>query len=136
MEKIYKGIERRKFLRLNYVAPLAYKVCKKKTVSKLLQGYSANISPAGLLCNIRLKVKKNDLLWLCFDRTTLNICAELEKRSFIYQNGVIGKVVRVQAKKNGTYNIGIQFVTREEKNLTNIFPKIYFIEKEISHGKK
>jgi len=128
-EKVYKGPERRKFVRLDYVTPLAYKVCKQGTISKLLQGYTSNISQAGLLCNMQEEVKKDDILWLSFDRDTLTICESLEKRSLIYQNGIIGKVVRIEPKKDGNYNIGIKFVTREEKNLTNIYPKVYFLEK-------
>jgi ATP-dependent Lon protease len=46
----------------------------------------------------------------------------------IYQNGVIGKVVRIVPRKDKTYDVGIQFITREEKNLTNIYPKIHFLK--------
>jgi hypothetical protein len=135
MNKTCVKIERRKFPRLNYVKPISFKVCKKKTVSVLLKGYISNISQAGLLCNIQDRVKKNDLLWLCFDRDVLVVCTELEKRSFIYQSGVIGKVIRVAPKNNGSFDVGIQFVTREEKNLTNIYPKSYFIEKQMQNAK-
>ena len=130
MKKNYKGPERRQFVRLDYVTPLAYKVCKKQTVSKILQGYTSDISQAGLLCNIKDKVKKDDILWLSFDKDMLNICSGLDKRSLIYQNGIIGKVIRTEHKIDGTYNVGIQFITREEKNLTHIYPKIYFLEKQ------
>lgn len=130
MKRVYNGQERRKFARLDYVTLLDYKVCKKKTVSKLLDGYTANISQAGLLCSITAKVKKEDILWLCFDRSTLTICEELEKKAFIYQNGVIGKVVRILPKDNTGYRIGVQFITREEKNLTHIYPKIHFLEQK------
>ena len=136
-KKNYRGAERRKFIRQEYLVPLAYKVCEKKTVSKLLDGYTADISKAGLLCNIKDKVKLRDLLWLSFNRQTLCICEGLEKRSLVYQSGVIGKVVRAQRKKDGTYNVGIQFVTREEKNLTNIYPKFHFLkEKMLSEMKE
>ena len=118
---IYQGPERRHFVRLDYTTPLTYKVCKKETISKLLQGYTTNISQAGLLCSIKDKVNKEDILWLSFDRAVLSICRDLEKRSFIYQNGIIGKVVRIAHKLDGTYDVGIQFMTREEKNLTNIY---------------
>lgn len=130
MKKEYKGRERRQFVRLDYMTPLAYKVCKKNTVSCLLQGYTSNVSKAGLLCSIKDKVKKNDILWISFDRDTLSICQGLEKRSLVYQNGILGKVVRAKHKRGGSYNVGLQFITREEKNLTNIFPKIYFTEKQ------
>ncbi|MCX7661365.1 MAG: hypothetical protein N2Z79_01615, partial [Candidatus Omnitrophica bacterium] len=79
---------------------------------------------------LKEKVKKNELLWLSFDRSALNICEEIEKKSLIYQNGIIGKVIWVKRKKNNTYDVGIKFLTREEKNLTHIYPKIYFLEKQ------
>ena len=126
MDAIYTGSERREFLRLDYTAPLGLKVCKKQTISKLLEGYTADISPSGLLCNIKEKVRKNDILWLSFDRTTLDICSEIEKRVLIYQNGIIGKVVRIEVKDE-SYNVGVQFITREETNATHIYPKVHFL---------
>lgn len=134
-KQIYQGQERRQFIRLDYVTPLAYKVCKKRTICKLLKGYIANISQAGLLCNVKEKVQKNDILWLSFDRTTLSICKDLERRSFIYQNGIIGKVVRIEPKFKDAYRVGIQFITREEKNLTYIYPKIHFLKEQKENGK-
>jgi len=115
MAQAYGGPERREFIRKDFVQPLAYKVCKKDTVTKLLQGYTANVSQTGLLCNIKEKVSPEDILWLSFDRDTLSICSEIEKRSLIYQNGIIGKVVWAEQTKDMTYNVGIHFITREEK---------------------
>lgn len=120
MADSYRGNERREFIRLDYVQPLAYKVCNKDTVSKLLQGYTVNVSNTGLLCNIKDKVQAEDILWLSFDRDTLSICAEVEKRSLIYQNGIIGKVVWAQQKEDNTYNVGIHFITRQEKILESL----------------
>lgn len=128
-KNIKKGIERREFVRLDYMIPLMCKTCKRKTLSSILDGYTSNISQAGLLCSIKEKVKKGDILWLSFDRSTLGICEGLEKRSLIYQNGIIGKVVRIKRHhKDKAYEVGIQFITREEKNLTNIYPKIHFLK--------
>ncbi len=62
MKKKYKGAERRQFLRLVHTVPLAYKVCKRTTVSKLLKGYTSNISSSGLLCSIKERVKKGDII--------------------------------------------------------------------------
>ncbi len=128
MVKAYSGIERRQFVRLDYAAPLACKVCKRETVSRLLEGYTANISQSGVLCKIKEKVRKNDLLWLSFNRATLSICEDLEKKVFIYQNGIIGKVVRIGPKDKNGHKVGLQFITREEKNLTNIYSKIHFLK--------
>jgi hypothetical protein len=123
------GRERRKFIRLNYTSPLALKVCKKETVSKILNGYTSNVSQSGLLCDIKERVKLNDILWLSFDRATLEICAEIERNNFIYQGGIVGKVVRITRKPNGVYSVAVQFMTREERNLTYVFPQIKFLRR-------
>ncbi len=113
--------ERRLFTRMDFAAPLAYKVCNKDTISKLLEGYTSNISEAGMLCNIKESVSQDDILWLSFDRGTLDVCEELEKRALIYQNGVIGKVVRIEPKGNFNFDVGIKFITREEKGWNNTY---------------
>ena len=128
MNEPYTGPERRQFVRLDYVTPLDYKVCKKETITKLLQGYTSNVSKTGLLCTIKQKVEPEDILWLVFDRDTLTICQDIEKSSLVYQNGIIGKVVRVTPKSTETFDVGIRFLTREEKNLTHIYPKIHFLD--------
>ena len=129
IKKKYTGPERRQFVRLKFTRPLAFKVCKKKTLSRLLRGYTHNVSQSGLLCNMKDKVTKGATLWLSFDRNTLDICERLEKQALIYQSGIIGKVVRVIHKPNGSCDVGIQFLTRKEKNFTNIYPKIHFVVK-------
>jgi hypothetical protein len=113
--------ERRLFQRINYATPLAYKVCNKDTVSKLLEGYTSNISQAGILCNIKEQVNQDDILWLSFNRETLEICEELEKRALIYQKGVLGKVVRIEPRGSLNFDVGIKFITREEKSWSNVF---------------
>ena len=126
MDRPYRGPERRQFTRLEIATPVAYKVCKEETISKLLEGYTSNISQAGLLCNLKDRVNKNDILWLSFERSVLNMFEELEKRSLIYQNGIVGKVVRTAQKSDNTYDVGVCFITREEKNLNNIYPNVHF----------
>ncbi|MEW6170623.1 MAG: PilZ domain-containing protein [Candidatus Omnitrophota bacterium] len=120
MEPINNQLERREFERLEFVTPLTYKVCKEETLSRLLQGYISNISQAGLLCNMKDKVEINNILWLCFDRGILHICEELERRGLIYQRGVIGKVVRIENREDGSYNVGVKFITREEDPMNRL----------------
>lgn len=135
MSEIYKGPERRNFVRLDFTAPLALKVVKQETISKLLSGYTSDVSESGLLCKVNENVQKDDLLWLSFDRATLSICEELEKRALIYQGGVVGKVVRVHGEENGSFEVGVQFITREEKDSTHIHSKMYYLQKELErHG--
>ena len=130
MDQTYVGAERRQFIRLEFSAPLNYKVCKQETVTRLLCGYTSNISEAGLLCRITDKVNIDDILWLAFDRGTLGICSDMEKNALIYQSGVIGKVVRIIPGDLGDFEVGIMFVTREEANQTHIYPKVHFLESE------
>jgi len=132
MDMLYEGPERRNFIRLNYKAPITYKVCREETINKLMEGYTADISRSGLFCNLKNRVNKDDILWLSFDKGTLSIFEEIERRSLIYQNGIIGKVVRIEEKGDTTYDVGIQFITREEKNLSNIYPRFKFMEKGFS----
>jgi len=129
----YSGVERREFVRIDCVAPLAFKVCKEETIAKLLEGYTSNVSPAGALCKIKEKVNIGDILWLCLERSALNLCSEIERRSLIYQNGIIGKVVRIEVKNHNEIFVGVQFLTREEKNLTHIYPKFYFTQQELKN---
>jgi len=114
--ELYGGAERREFMRLDCASPLAYKVCKEETLSKILEGYTVNISEAGLLCTLKNKVQLKDVLWLSFDKSVLFSCGQIEKRSLIYQNGVIGSVVRIDDRSNGTFDVGVRFLTREEKH--------------------
>ncbi len=130
MDNNYAQDERRSFARLGYSVPLGFKICNKDTVSKLCAGYAVNISQSGISCSIREKVNPDDILWLAFDRDTLDFCRELEKRVLIYQNGIIGNVTRVEPEEVGTYNVGIRFITREEKNFGNIYPQTYFFERD------
>lgn len=111
----YNGPEKREHIRIDYCKPLAYKVVKRETVAKLLEGYTVNVSEAGLLCTINDKVNIQDIMWLSFDRNVLQICEEIERNSLIYQNGVIGKVVRIDGTGNGSFEVGVKFLTREDK---------------------
>lgn len=132
----YQGPERREFARLTYTKPLSYKVCKQETISKLLEGYTSNISPSGVLCNIKDRVHEGDVLWVSFERDILHFCRELENRTLIYQNGIIGKVARIEDKVDGTFDVGVRFITREEKNHTHIYPEIYFLKAKFEDEKK
>jgi hypothetical protein len=130
MESDYSGSEKREFARLPFSKPLAYKVCKKETLSKLLEGYTVNVSTAGLLCTLKDKVNLEDILWLSFDKSILVICSEMEKKSLIYQNGVIGKVVRINQIENQDYDVGVKFITRVEKDALEVRSRISQLENE------
>jgi len=127
MEDTYTGSERRQFPRFEHVTPIAYKVCSKDIVSKLLQGYTADISQSGLSCKLQNRVNRDDIMWLAFDRAILSVCEEIDRKVFIYQNGIIAKVARVKPLENNYYDVGVQFILREEKNLSYIYPSVHFL---------
>ena len=114
-KRSHSGEERRDYIRLSYRKPLMYKVCKKKTLSKIMQGYTRNISNSGLMCNLNERVPDGDILWLRLDSGALELCREIEKNSVIIQQGVFGKVVWQKKLSDSTYDIGIRFLTRHEK---------------------
>ncbi len=117
------GKERREFARVEYVTPLAYKICKRETIDKLLEGYTADVSQSGIFCRIKDDVQVDDILWLSFDKDTLDFCHDMEKRCFMYQGGVIGCVVRMEGQdENGMHKVGLRFITREEGHV--LIPRI------------
>ena len=136
MEDFYTGPERREFVRLPYSTPLAYKVCKPETLSKMLGGYTVNVSQAGLLCSIKDEVKVDDIIWLSFDKSILIFCTEIERHSFIYQNGIIGKVVRVSRSESKMYDIGVKFITLEDKDSFHIKEQTEMLRHELGGNEK
>jgi c-di-GMP-binding flagellar brake protein YcgR len=115
-QNAYGGPERRKFIRIDYEEPLNYKVCKLETVSKLLSGYTQNVSQTGLLCKLKDHVPEDAVLWLCFNMDTLELCQQIETHSIVIQKGVLTKVVRINPRLDGCFDVGVCFITREEKD--------------------
>ena len=107
--------DRRNFLRLKYHSPLMYKVCKKQTFSKLMQGYTHDVSSAGLMCSLESKVPVDSIVWFQLDIGALSLCTEIEKRCAVVQRGILGKVVWADRQEDKNYDVGVCFVTREEK---------------------
>ncbi|PIQ89746.1 MAG: hypothetical protein COV72_01475 [Candidatus Omnitrophica bacterium CG11_big_fil_rev_8_21_14_0_20_42_13] len=135
MDKVkYSGAEKRQFVRLPYRSPLQYKVCKEDTIKMIMHGYTENISQSGLLCNIKEDVPQDSVLWLLLDLGALTTCAEIEKRSIILQHGILGRVVRTYQKKNGSFDVGVRFLTREEPADTDLFRKVYIAEDMAHHN--
>jgi hypothetical protein len=108
--------ERRRFIRLSYKTPLMYKVCKQSTISKLMEGYIHNISQAGLMCNINGTIPKVGTLWLKLDMGALSLCKEIEKSCVIIQQGILGEVAWLKKISKDSYDVGVRFITREEKS--------------------
>ena len=100
-----------------------YKVCKKNTFSKLMHGYTHDISPAGLMCSLKGKVPVDSIVWFQLDIGALSMCEEIEKRCAVIQHGILGKVVWASRQKDKSYDVGVHFVTREERQISSLFKK-------------
>ena len=119
----YTGAERREFIRLSYKKPLMYKICKTSTIAKIMEGYIRDISNSGLRCNLNERVSKGNILWLRLDVGALELCKEIEQKSIIIQQGVLGKVVWQKKLSGLSYDTGVRFLTRKEKPIPGLILK-------------
>ncbi len=117
--------ERREFFRLNFTTPLNYKSysgtrSKTSQISKSsARAVSQNISQSGILFQTENKPPQlSSIVWMSLDFRTLSICKEIEKRALIFNDGVLGRVVRVEEDTNDSnlYDIGVCFLKEEQKN--------------------
>ena len=73
-------------------------------------------------------MNEDDICGFLLTARTLSFCESLEKKYFIYQNGIIGKVVRVEDKDDVLMISGLQFITREEKNYAHFIQSVHFLK--------
>lgn len=114
-EKKIHSVERRAAVRVSCQTPLTYKICKEETISKIMQGYTQDISKDGLRCTISQEVPVGCTLWIQLDTDALTLCEELERNAVILQHGILGKVIWLEKERENNYEVGLQFVTRQEK---------------------
>ena len=110
--------ERREFFRIHYNTPFQYKAFQKTRNNEPLKAQSKNISQSGVLFETRSDPPKlSSILWLNLDIRTLTICKEIEKRALVLDNGVLGKVVRVEEApdKQDSYEVGVCFLTQDQR---------------------
>jgi hypothetical protein len=118
--------DKREFFRIPYKAPLEFrsypsdkaeKMARKDTVTPT-KGLSENISSSGVLFQVeKTPPRLSSILWMNLDIRTLKICREIENRALIFNNGILGRVVRVEEdpQKVNLYNVGVCFLTQDEK---------------------
>lgn len=117
-------IERREFFRINFEKPLQFKSYvtdrPAKSEAAPTAAKSQNISSSGILFNTEKNPPQlSSILWMNLDIRTLKICQEIEERALVLNNGLWGRVVRVEEDKNG-YTVGVCFLTQEERNSREI----------------
>ncbi len=111
--------ERRKFLRCNHEKFFTYSAVNlskdKKFMPSLIRAVSRNLSGSGMLFNATELPRLSSLLVLDLDYHTASVCEEVEKNALIVNNRVLGKVVRIEERGDGAYDVGVAFVTRSER---------------------
>ncbi len=113
--------ERREFLRLNFKQPIEYKKIAANSGAGL--AISKNISESGILFSTPTNPPDlSSIVLMDLDYRTVSICKEIEKRALIFNNSVVGRVVRVEEnpEKNQTYDIGVCFVTQDQADTRDI----------------
>ncbi len=115
---------RREFFRLKFAAPLRFKsYTPKNTPTKtsgrepsLTGGVSQNISQSGILFQTTENPPQlSSIVWINLDLRTIKICQEIEERALVLNEGLLGRVVRVE-EDNKNYDIGVCFLTQDQKN--------------------
>jgi hypothetical protein len=83
-----------------------------------LEGTTRNISQNGVLFQTDDSPPQlSSIVWMSLDMRTLKICQEIESKALIFNNGVLGKVVRVEedTQSDNTYDIGVCFLRKDQK---------------------
>lgn len=110
--------DRREFFRVPFRNPLKYKAYTEKPVTATVE----NISQSGILFQTEEAPKLSSVLWLSLDIRTLKICQEIESRALIFNNGVLGRVVRVEedTESGKGYDVGVCFLKKDQRNTAEV----------------
>jgi len=121
MVRSYRGKERRACLRFECKKPLSYNIIhptdKTDKLSNFIRGISKNLSASGMLfiTNAQENIPKVlNILAFELDYRTVSICQDIENRAVIINNKLLGKVMRVEDNGDGTFGIGVAFVTKAD----------------------
>ena len=120
-----QGQDRREFFRLKFSAPLEYKAYDQaaEQASSSAFGRTDNISQSGILFQTEGRPPQlSSIVWMNLDMRTLKICQEIESKALIFNNGVIGKVVRVEEdpETGKTYDVGVCFLKKDQRDSRDV----------------
>jgi len=123
----FHGKERREFLRYTHQEPVRYSVVNlkkdKTAVSKIIDGVSKNLSASGILFTSKKAPDLPSIVILDLDYRTTRICQEIEEKALIVKDRLLGKVVRIEDKEGGLYDVGVAFIKKSDtlpKNILNL----------------
>jgi hypothetical protein len=115
--------ERREFLRIHLSEPFDFRVCETSdktdpSEDSAARAVTRNVSQSGIFFQTDSHPPAlSSILWMKLDFRALNICQEIEHRALVVNDGVLGRVVRLEEnqKKDHVYDVGVCFLTREER---------------------
>jgi c-di-GMP-binding flagellar brake protein YcgR len=116
---------RREFFRIKFNSPVSFKsyavsqADREKAAAEETKATTQNISQSGILFQTeQAPPQLSSILWMNMDIRTLKICQEIESRALVFNNGLLGRVVRVEedTKNNTAYDVGVCFLTQDQKN--------------------
>ena len=114
--------ERRDFFRLKFSNPVRFKAYSDRVTPQKTEEESAtakDISSAGILFQTHTRPPDlSSILWLNLDYRMLKICQEIDARALIFNDGILGRVVRVEENPTdaNAYDIGVCFLTKDQKD--------------------
>lgn len=127
MKDFDSTLERRDFFRLKFTNPVQFKAYSERGGAHRPEGQaqiaetgaSRDISSAGILFHtINRPPELSSILWLSLDYRMLKICQEIDHRALILNEGLLGRVVRVEEDPDDTsaYDVGVCFLTKDQKD--------------------
>jgi hypothetical protein len=127
--------DRREFFRINFSTPLNFKSYSRcgADSTQATEGISQNISQSGILFQIEDNPPQlSSIVWMNLDIRTISICKEIEKRALVLNNGLLGRVVRVEEDTNNSrrYDVGVCFLTQEQKDSQEVAQILQEISKD------
>lgn len=115
----YGGAEKREFLRYKHERPVNYKIVSPykdgDIAAKFIGAVSKNLSVSGILFKSNFMPQISSVIIMDLDYRTSRICQEIEDRTLTINDKVVGKVVRIEANDDGTYDVGVAFVKKSDK---------------------
>ena len=115
--------ERRDFFRIAFSTPLKYKNCSIQDHSLLFPATTENVSQSGILFQTKHNPPQlSSIVWMDLDIRTLKICQEIESRALIFNNGVLGRVVRVEEdlENRRMYDVGVCFLKKSQRDTREV----------------
>lgn len=113
----YKGLERRRYVRLVFDKPLRFKIINPIFVAELQIGKSQNISETGMLFKTVTPPPRKSFIAIDTDHQAVKDFLRTDRGLVTIDHKILGKVMRTHLNlNNGLFEVGIRFIRPEEKH--------------------